>query len=190
MRRPRCRRAGRTTQARVLSFSLLLALAACEQGTADGAPPDGSESVRDAVAFVDVRVVPMDEERILDGYTVVVRDGRIAEMGPAASVTPPSGATVVEGTGRYLMPGLAEMHGHIPGGQDVRYAENVLFLYVSNGVTTVRGMAGAALHLELRDRVASGELLGPTIHAAGPSFNGNSAPTPEAAETLARDQQA
>ncbi len=165
-------------------------LAACGETAADGAPPSGSESASDVVAFVGVNVVPMDQERILEGHTVVVRDGRITEVGPQASVTPPAGATVVDGAGRYLMPGLAEMHGHIPGGQNVRYAENVLFLYVSNGVTTVRGMAGAPVHLEFRDRIARGELLGPTIHAAGPSFNGNSAPNPEAAERLARDQLA
>ncbi len=190
MRLPRRTRPGRPSALHLFALPLVVALAACGQDTADGAPSTETEATGDAVAFVGVNVVPMDAERILEGQTVVVRDGRIVEVGPVDAVEPPAGATLVEGMGRYLMPGLAEMHGHIPGGQDLRYAENVLFLYVSNGVTTVRGMAGSPVHLEFRDRVERGDLLGPTIHAAGPSFNGNSAPTPEAAEALARDQQA
>jgi imidazolonepropionase-like amidohydrolase len=145
---------------------------------------------QDVVAFVNVNVIPMDREHVAGGQTVVVRDGRIAAVGPADQIEVPAGATRVDGAGHYLMPGLAEMHGHIPGPQNPGYAENVLFLYVSNGVTTVRGMAGHPYHLELRERVASGELLGPTIYAAGPGFGGNNAGTPEAAERLVREQHA
>lgn len=118
-------------------------------------------------AFERVNVVPMDSERILEHRTVLVRDGRITSIDPAG-VSPAPGATVIDGEGRYLMPGLAEMHGHIPGSDTPQYAEDVLFLYISNGVTLVRGMAGDAYHLELRERVAAGELDGPTIFAASP----------------------
>lgn len=88
------------------------------------------------------------------------------------------------------MPGLAEMHAHIPGGQAAdSIVERVLFLYVSCGITTVRGMLGHPRHLELRARAARGELLSPTIYTSGPSFNGNTIPTTEAAATMVRQQK-
>src|SRR5690625_7441732 len=72
-------------------------------------------TAQDVTAFVNVNVLPMDAERVLNGQTVSVRDGVIVEMGPAAGVSVPAGAGDVDGCGRYLMPGLAEMHGHVPG---------------------------------------------------------------------------
>ncbi len=119
-------------------------------------------------AFVNVNVIPMDEERVLRNYTVVVEHGRVMEMGPAGSVTVPANAQRIEGSGKYLMPGLAEMHGHTPSGL---FAETVMFLYVANGVTTVRGMLGLEGHLELRRRAGTGQIIAPTLYLAGPSFN-------------------
>jgi imidazolonepropionase-like amidohydrolase len=164
-------------------------IAACAPRTdADVAPARQASSAGGQItAFVGVNVVPMDTERVLQNHTVIVRDGRITAVGPAAQTQVPAGATRIDGAGRYLMPGLAEMHGHIPGPQNPRYAENVLFLYVSNGVTLVRGMAGHPFHLELRQRTANGDLLGPTIFTAGPGFSGNNVPNPEAAERLVRE---
>jgi imidazolonepropionase-like amidohydrolase len=142
------------------------------------------------VAFVNVNVVPMDRDRVVAGQTVVVRDGRIAAVGPSASTTVPAGAVRVDGQGKYLMPGLAEMHGHVPPpNQPAQYIEDVLFLYFANGVTTVRGMQGAPGQLELRDRVNKGELGGPTLYLAGPSFNGNAVKTPEQAVQMVREQK-
>ncbi|RPH56107.1 MAG: amidohydrolase, partial [Acidobacteria bacterium] len=134
------------------------------------------------VAFVNVNVVPMDRDRVVAAQTVVVQDGRITAVGPTATTTVPAGAVRVDGQGKYLAPGLAEMHGHIPPpNQSQQYIEDVLFLYVANGVTTVRGMQGAPGQLELRDRVIKGEIVGPTLYLAGPSFNGNTVKTPEQA---------
>lgn len=124
----------------------------------------------------------MDREHVLPGHTVLVADERISAVGPADGIDAPQDAVRMDGAGRYLMPGLAEMHAHIPGTGDRDYAESVLFLYVANGVTTIRGMAGDPRHLELRERTANGELLGPTIYAAAPGISGDNAPTPEAAE--------
>ncbi len=145
----------------------------------------------DTVAFVNVTVVPMDSERVIPDQTVIVHSGRIAEMGPAATTRPPAGARVVDGSGRYLMPGLSEMHAHIPSpqqGEDV--IERTLFLYVSNGVTTVRGMLGHPRHLELRDQAARNRILSPRIYTSGPSLNGNSAPTPDVAVRMVEEQHA
>lgn len=134
-------------------------------------------------AFVNVSVVPMDRERTLTGWTVVVTGDRITAMGPAGSVKVPASATRIDGTGKFLIPGLAEMHAHIPPGPQVADSviERVLALFALNGVTTVRGMLGDPRHLPLRARAARGELLSPTIYTSSPSLNGNSVPTGRAA---------
>ena len=143
-----------------------------------------------AVAFVNVNVVPMDANRVLADQTVVIRDGRIAALGASASTPAPAGATVVDGRGKYLMPGLAEMHGHVPAPTaNPVFAEQVMFLYVASGVTTVRGMQGAAGQLDLRDRAVRQEIVGPMLYLAGPQFSGQTAPTPDAASARVRAQK-
>lgn len=143
------------------------------------------------VAITNVTVIPMDRERTLSGQTVLVTGQRITAVGPSATVHVPEGSLVVDGGGKYLMPGLAEMHAHLPpGNASDAEIERVLHAFALNGVTTVRGMLGAPRHLEYRGRVAAGEVLGPTIYAAGPSLNGSSAPTPEVAMRMVREQQA
>ena len=114
--------------------------------------------------------------------TVVTRDGSIVAMGPVEITDVPANALRVAGSGMYLMPGLAEMHGHIPDPEEPQQlTEDVLFLYVANGITTVRGMQGAEGQLDLRRRVNTGELVGPNLYLAGSSFNGDDVLTPEAA---------
>ena len=124
-------------------------------------------------AFVNVNVVPMTSPELLRAQTVVVDAGRIRAVGPVDSVPVPENATIVDGTDRYLMPGLADMHAHVPR-QEGSELERVLTLFAVRGVTTVRGMLGAPLHLDLRDALASGERFGPTLITSGPSLNGNS----------------
>ncbi|MGH7711215.1 MAG: amidohydrolase family protein, partial [Gemmatimonadaceae bacterium] len=112
-------------------------------------------------------------------------------VGPSAQVQVPSGATEVNATGKFLIPGLAEMHAHVPGGQAINeFTTRVLALYVLNGVTTVRGMLGSPLHLQLRSQTVRGEVFGPTIYTTGPSFNGNSVTSPEVGMQMVRDQKA
>jgi imidazolonepropionase-like amidohydrolase len=143
-----------------------------------------------ATAFIGVNVLPMDNEDVLADRTVVVADGKIASLGPAGKAQVPAGAVKVDGKGKYLMPGLGELHAHIPGGTAPEaQIERTLFLYVANGVTTIRGMLGDPRHLVYRDRVAKGEVLGPRIYTSGPSFNGNSAKTPDAAVAMVIEQQ-
>lgn len=142
-------------------------------------------------AFVDVHVLPMDEERVLENHTVVIEGERIVRVGPSNEVNIPDGATIIEGNGRYLMPGLAEMHGHIPPpSQSTAAIEETLFLYAANGITTVRGMLGYPGQLELKERANSGAIWSPTLYLAGPSFNGSTVSSPEQAAARVRDQVA
>lgn len=141
-----------------------------------------------SVAFVGVTVIPMDRERLIESQTVIVRNGRIASIAPAASAEIPAGVMRIEARGKYLMPGLAEMHGHVPG-QAGAFADATMLLFVANGVTTVRGMQGSPYHLTLRDAIARGEVLGPTFYAAGPQIDGRRASTPAAAVAVVMEQK-
>jgi len=140
-------------------------------------------------AFVNVHIVPMDRETVLRDHTVLVKGDRIVEIGPSATVKAPSAALTIDGAGKYLTPGLAEMHGHLTGG-DVALNERILLLNVGRGITTIRGMLGHPSHLVLRERVRKGELLGPTIYTSGPSLNGNTVPDEATATRLVEEQKA
>lgn len=149
-----------------------------------------SQADKQITAFVDVTVVPMDADRILTNYTVLVEGDRIIAVGPNDEVMIPSGARRIDGTAKYLMPGLAEMHGHIPPPSEPdSEIENVLFLYVANGITTVRGMLGYPGQLALKERALTGDLLSPTLYLAGPSFSGDSIDSPEAAVRRVQKQK-
>lgn len=142
------------------------------------------------LAFVNVSVLPMDTDRVLTDQTVIVSKDRITAVGPAGSTQVPQGATRIEGKGKYLMPGLAEMHGHVPAPtQPKEFTDDVLFMYVANGVTTVRGMQGAPGQLELREAVNRGDLIGPTLYLAGPGFTGNAVKAPEDARARVQEQK-
>lgn len=147
-------------------------------------------SAQESVVYVlqDVNVIAPNTEESLPAQTVVVADGRIASIGPDGSVTVPPDAVLIDGSDRYLMPGLTEMHGHVPGTDDPQYLEDVLFLYVANGVTTVRGMQGREGHIELRGRIERHEVLGPRFITSGPALSGNSVDGPDEARQLVLDQ--
>jgi len=156
--------------------------------SANAQAPEDSRG-RDIV-FRAVNVIPMDREIILENQDVVVRGGRVVSIGPAGKVSHSAGARFVDGKGKYLMPGLAEMHAHVPQGEDLQPMKEVLTLFAANGVTTVRSMLGHPKHLELRELVRRGEILGPRVYTSGPSFNGLSVKTPESGDRMVREQKA
>lgn len=129
------------------------------------------------VAFVGVSVIPMTSNTVVPDQTVVVRAGRIQEVGPRDDVEIPPGAVVVDGSGRYLMPGLADLHTHlgIELAEGVAEGPNQAEVYLAFGVTTILNMGETLLPrgnglMELRDRIARGELVGPTILTASIAY--------------------
>lgn len=138
-------------------------------------------------AFVNVNVVPMASETVLEQRTVVVADGVIVALGSVDDVPIPKGAKVIDGTDRFLMPGLAEMHAHVPAA-DSDNLDRYFSLYVANGITTVRGMLGQASHLGLRERLDGGSVFGPRLVTSGPSLSGRSVAGVAQARQLVRDQ--
>ena len=127
----------------------------------------------DTVAFVNVNVIPMSEERITPQQTVIVSDGVIAGIGGVDDMPVPEAAVVVDGTDRFLVPGLAEMHAHVPPATSADL-ERDFALFIANGVTTVRGMLGHPSHLQLRAELLEGRRTGPRLVTSGPSLNGRS----------------
>jgi hypothetical protein len=131
----------------------------------------------------------MDIERALPGQTVIVTNGRVAALGAVGSIEIPAGAIRVDGRGKFLMPGLADMHVHV-------FAAEEMPLYLARGITTVRNMWGWNLHLELRDRIARGLSVGPRLYTAGPIVDGSpprlrgsaGVATAAAADSVVREQ--
>lgn len=133
-----------------------------------------SSALAETSAIVNVNVIPMDRERLIRNQTVIVRNGVIAEIGDAGKVKVPKGAQKIDGNGRFLIPGLVDMHVHLFSDEDFpdSLAEDELKIMVANGVTTIRLMAGTPEHLVLRRKSARGEIVGPTIYAASPQLIG------------------
>ncbi|MEE2002326.1 amidohydrolase family protein [Alkalimonas sp. MEB108] len=153
-----------------------------------------SEPEASVTVFDQVQVLPMDSDQVLSNQRVLVKGDRIVAVAAAAELEIPQGATVIDGQGRYLLPGLAEMHGHVPptvdfSGMPARYLDDVLLLYVAGGVTTVRGMLGHDHQLRLKDDIATGKRLGPTLYLAGPSFNQHTVTSPEQARERVRQHK-
>jgi imidazolonepropionase-like amidohydrolase len=163
---------GKLTVLVLLAGAVLLGWAALElRRTRSGSPttvyagPDGrAEDVQGPVAFVDVNVITMESEVILPRHTVRVEGGKIVAVGPARSTSIPSGSYRVDGRGRFLIPGLSEATRHGTKAAD-------LLPYVTNGVTTVLIMSDEPdlpIH-ELGEKVATGEVLGPTLYVVRPA---------------------
>lgn len=142
--------------------------------TTFAASMQAAPSDSDTTVFVGVNVIPMDRERILQNQTVVGRNGVIAEIGDARRVKVPKGAQTIDGAGKFLIPGLADMHVHLFSDDEFpdALAEDELKIMVANGVTTIRLMTGTPEQLVLREKSAKGQILAPTIYAASPQFIG------------------
>lgn len=140
------------------------------------------------IVFKSVNVIPMDRETVLKDQTVVVRNGKIIAVGANPEIG--RGALVVDAKGKYLAPGWSEMHAHVPAIDDLGPMKEVLMLYLANGVTTIRGMLGNAKHLELREKVRSGEVLGPNFYTTGPAFSGQTVKTAARGIEMVKEEKA
>lgn len=151
-----------------LSLLLLLSLPSCATAAR---PVPGAD-----LAFTSVNVVDVESGKILPDQTVLVRGNRIAALAPAADVKVPASARVVDGHGKYLIPGLWDMHAHVVAEENWRWR---FPLYLSYGVTGIRNMgvtgedSALALAVALRRRVAAGEVVGPRLVTTGPLLDGS-----------------
>src|SRR6185503_15584845 len=172
---------------RRVAAGLMLVAAAPLRVHAQGARPALSPAVKQVVA-VDTDVVALTHVRVIDGtgaparddQTVIVRDGRIAQIGPTASIAVPAGARVLDLTGKSLIPGLVMVHEHLfyPTGPGVygNVAESFVRLYLAGGVTSMRtgGNMNGFGEINIKQAIDRGEKAGPWIDATAPYLQGKS----------------
>ncbi len=161
---------------KIINPILILLFVACSQNKLQEVP----------LLIENVSVINVRDGSISENQYVAIDSGIIVSITDKAGVTH-SSKNVIDGTGKFLMPGLAEMHAHIPtettwGGK----VKNTLFLYVSQGVTTIRGMQGNELHLELRSKAEQQEIISPRIYTSSPPLNGSTVKTIEEADEKVR----
>jgi hypothetical protein len=153
------------------------------------APPPGARSAptRGTVAFTHVNLIPMSRDTVLEDVTVLIDGDHIAAIARTGDLPVPAGTRVIAGTGRWLMPGLADAHAHLvvtigaKPGLRARWQDNnmrLLLLGLSRGVTTVVEMGGVGLGPdpdrvlpELRRDITAGRRLGPTLYLASAKAN-------------------
>ena len=159
-------------------FPLLLALVAQR-------PDSFAAGVREYIT-VDTSVVALTHVLLLDGtgaapktdQTVVIRGGKIAAVGPAASVQVPAGARVMDMSGSTVIPGIIGMHDHLfytaAGGRAVQMGYTGPRLYLGSGVTTIRttGSRSPYAEINLKDAIDHGFSPGPRIHITAPYITG------------------
>jgi imidazolonepropionase-like amidohydrolase len=156
-----------------IGICLALVIVPCyaEQSAAGGSAPTG------AVAITHVTVIDATGAPPQTDMTVIVTEHHIAALGRSDALRPPAQAAIIDGRGKFLIPGLWDMHVHEVFGDWLPRNEKVVpLLFVANGITGVRDMGGDLEVLkEWRARVAAGTLLGPRMIIAGPMLDG---PTP------------
>ncbi|MDE0365686.1 MAG: amidohydrolase family protein [Gammaproteobacteria bacterium] len=121
--------------------------------------------VQGEVAFVGAHVIDVAAGEVRNDWTVVVDNGWIVRIGPSAELALSEDVPVIDGTGRFLAPGLADMHAHV-------FNEHTLILYLANGITTIRNMWGDPEALALRQAVEDGRVPGPRLVTAGQLLDG------------------
>jgi imidazolonepropionase-like amidohydrolase len=121
-----------------------------------------------------VNLIDVTGGTVAANSTVVLSGGRIADVGRSADVRIPRGAQVVDGSGKFLIPGLWDMHVHMVFGDWFPQSREItLPLFVANGVTGVRDMGGELDVLQRwRREITQGKLLGPRIVTSGPMLDG------------------
>ncbi len=145
-----------------IAFLLLLVLA----GTAAGAEP---ALILNHVTVIDATGRPAQAD-----MAIVVEGSRIVALAPSSSFHPPKGARMVDATGKYVIPGLWDMHVHMIFGDWLAKDEKIILpLFVANGVTGVRDMGGDLEDLKSwRAQIEAGRLLGPRMVLSGPVLDG------------------
>jgi imidazolonepropionase-like amidohydrolase len=128
-----------------------------------------------AIAIIHVTVIDATGATPRPDSTVVVVDSLILVIGPTASTAIPQNAKIIDGAGKFLIPGFADMHVHLTGaGEPAGSRQFIIPLLIANGITTVRDMGGKVEYLKvLRREIASGKLDGPQIFFTGPYLDGN-----------------
>lgn len=120
----------------------------------------------DTISIENVNVIPMTEEIVVPNQRVVIAGGKILKIEPATTPLAYKATLVIDGTGKYLIPGLSEMHYHWRN----KEIQNDFKLFIANGITTVRNMSESPGqdHVAIKQKLLSGKLMGPNYFTTGP----------------------
>jgi hypothetical protein len=140
------------------------------------------------IALENVHVVPMDSEIVLYDYAIVTEGDRIAAVIPMAEYDPPPGTRRIDMGGAYVMPGLVDTHVHLETYMDARPDFGDAPVFLRYGITSVFNLRGFPEHLQLRERIARGELLAPNLYTSGEFVNEPRVNTPAEAAAEIRAQ--
>lgn len=156
----------------LLAASILAALSGCV-----GSPAASTARVTSGLAIVDATVIDMTGAAPRSGMTVVIQNETIASILPSRSLSLGPDVEQVDGTGKYLIPGLWDMHTHVS-----EYAPIWMPVMLANGITGVRNMGSLAVALDnhVKQEMSGGAFAGPRLVAAGPLVDGPSSPWPSA----------
>jgi imidazolonepropionase-like amidohydrolase len=146
----------------------------------------GCETVDATLAITNVTVIDVEDGSVRPGQTILIDDDRIVQVGTEDRIRIPAGAEQVDGQGQFAIPGLWDMHIHMVNDvaepvpwdfhraapEDADQRDIYMPIYLAFGVTSVREMSGGLASLELRDRVLSGDLLGPHLVIGSPLLDG------------------
>ena len=120
------------------------------------------EAAENSYVLRHVHVLPMTSDTVLFDHSIRIRDGVIEAMGPDLAA---EGLPEVDGEGRYLLPGLMDMHVHV-------WDDYELGLYLASGVTAVRNLWGQPMHLRMKEKIRSGKILSPAFFTSSPKLTG------------------
>ncbi len=122
------------------------------------------------LVITNISVIPMDRDTTLINQTVWISDGKIVNIGKNELL---SAKKTIDGTGKYLMPGLADMHVHLPDyhPNSLENLNRYFSLNLAAGVTTLRSMRGKPSHIALAKKIKNGKIIAPTIHCSAPAIS-------------------
>jgi imidazolonepropionase-like amidohydrolase len=137
----------------------------------------------DELVIKTVTVLSMTGAGRLENQNVQIRDGKIAAIGKAEESSDAPNQRTIDGSGKFLIPGLIDAHVHISRVDD-EGSKRLRDLFLLHGVTTIVNLEGSKKVLALRDRIAAGQEMGPTIVTAGPILRGSDSTTEEQGRRL------
>ena len=126
-------------------------------------------------AVTNINVIPMDQNTVLRNHSLLITGDRIVKIGPSSDMNLPEDINTIDGTNKFIMPGLSDMHTHIAPSI---FADNLaagikdLELYLCTGVTTIRIMSGNEGHLQLKELQEKSEVQGPNMYLGSPIIEG------------------
>lgn len=133
---------------------------------------ESGSGTKQIVAIINVNIIPMTEEIVYENHSIIISDNKIKAIGKHHEVDIPKGAVIIDANNHYLIPGLGDMHAHLPTDSSGNLLYNSFDLFLANGVTFIRNMWGTPSTLNLREKNNNGELEGPEIYTTGPLIDG------------------